>query len=388
MAFVFIVMGWVGDIPFLLSGWFNVSPSVWWHIIPLTLMVVPMLLRVRHPAIAMLLGMAIVAVDFTIGFNMGILLCVCDLIYGFALRTSRRTVLTGTLVLSVFPIGALGLAFSPIIDAEDAVSLALLMFAIFILPIWWAYEVRRGLPLWQEHDTHEKLKADRHASVLRAQAAQRQTAIEAERRAMARELHDVVSSQVSAIAITSGAVLNAPVDAERDRRALESVRRSSLGALDQLSEMVRLLRQNGPDLSYAELPGSTTWDDILASARSHGLAVDVRGHPPHHLSPTQHHVLLRVLQESLTNGLKYGDGSADVALREEKGQIRLRITSPLGGAAGEVGMGAGTGLVAMRERVELGGGRFHTATEEGRWLVEVEMPSSGEPNHHRGQESQ
>lgn len=402
VAFVFVALGWVGDVSFGFWAQLGLAPTQWWHLLPLALMVFPMVVRVRYPALAMGLGLGIVALDFTLGFNVGMLLCLTDLIYGFALRMPRRTVLIATLVLAAFPVAALCLALTSIMPAENAVSLAMLLFAVLILPIWWAAEVRRGLPLWQDSDTHEKLQAERHAAVLRAQAAKRRAAIEAERRDMARELHDVVSSQVSAIAITSGAVLNAAPDTERDRKALESVRRSSLEALDQLSDMVRLLRGDAADESasadggseeavsresgnvgYTELVESLTWQNVLDRAQEHGVAVDADGHPPHDLSAAQHHVLLRVLQESLTNALKYGDGTAEVVLRSMREHIRLRITSPISKNPNETSLGAGTGIVAMRERVELVGGTLYAGVDNERgdtWLVEAALPHGQNSN--------
>lgn len=394
VAFGFIALGWVGEVPVGLWAQLGLTPTKWWHVVPLALMVIPLLLGVRHPTAALSLGIVIVAFDLTLGFNAGILLCVSDLVYSFALRVPRRKVVITASTLAMFPIAALCLALTPVLDSDDAVSIAMLLFAVLILPIWWASEVRRGLPLWQDHDVQEKLLAERHASVLRAQAAKRRAAIEEERRATARELHDVVSSQVSAIALTSGAVLNAPPDSDRDRQALESVRQSSLDALEQLSEMVRLLRgdteglrakddtEMGSDV-YADLTGTPTWQEVIDRIRSHGLHTVVDGQLPDDLSNTQRHVTLRVLQESLTNALKYGDGAAEVVLRSGKQNLYLRVTSRMGTEPRGGGIGAGTGLIAMQERVERVGGTFCAgvaASDEKVWTVEVTLPYRGSQN--------
>ena len=404
LAFMFVAMGWVGD---LNAPWWEaigLVPQNWWHAITVALMIIPITLRTRRPGLALTLGFLITALDLSIGFNMGILLCLSDLLYSFALRSERRSVRVTMLVLSVFPTAAIGLMFLPSVRADGAVSISLLLFAVLLLPLWWASEVRTGHPIWQESDTREQLEAERHASVLRAQAVKRRAAIEAERRSMARELHDVVSSQVSAIALTSGAVLNAEPDTDRDRAALENVRRTSVEALDQLGEMVRLLRGDAADpdaredgdepdrageiAGYSRLLESTTWQDVIERARNHGLIVEESGHPPEELSPALHHVLLRVLQESLTNALKYSDGAAVVEVSKRQHRLLLRITSATPRTANEVGLGSGTGLIAMRERVELMGGKFQakpraddskealpsTESVGSRWVVEADLP--------------
>ncbi|WP_293697681.1 histidine kinase [uncultured Agrococcus sp.] len=390
LAFMFVAMGWVGDLD---APWWEaigLVPQTWWHAVTVALMIIPMVLRTRRPGLALTLGFVITFLDLSIGFNMGILLCLSDLLYSFALRSGRRSVRVMMLVLSVFPIAAIGLIFLPSVRADGAVSISLLLFAVLLLPLWWASEVRMGHPIWQESDTREQLEAERHASVLRAQAAKRRAAIEAERRNMARELHDVVSSQVSAIALTSGAVLNAEPDSERDRRALENVRRTSVEALDQLGEMVRLLRGDSVDTNarpegderdpggevavYSQLLESTTWRDVIDRAKSHGLNVEENGQPPEGLSPALHHVLLRVLQESLTNALKYSAGAAVVDVDKRQHRLRLRITSTTPSTANEVGLGSGTGLVAMRERVELMDGKFQAESRGDDWVVEADLP--------------
>lgn len=379
LALLFIVMGWAGVADF--SWWqrFGVTPQPWWHLIPLVLMAGVLLLRIRRPLLALLLGVLCVAVDFTIGLNLGMLLCLSDLIYSFALRASPRTVSIMSATLAALSLTPLLLVALPDVDLATAVMATLTAMAVLIMPMWWASEVRRGHPLWQEPDTRASLEAERHATLLRSQAAKRREAIEAERRQMARELHDVVSSQVSAIALTSGAVLHAPADAKRDRQALETIRRTSVDALDQLSAMVRLLR--GSSLGYEELLDEASWQGIIDQARAHGLEVHADGELPSDLPPRLRHVVLRVLQESLTNALKHGRGSAHISTRHGR-QLMLTVQSPLAedsGAAPSPALGSGTGLIAMRERVELAEGTFTAGKHRAdsgvaNWVVRVTLP--------------
>lgn len=375
LAVLFIAMGWAGVAEFVWWDHLGISPQLWWHLVPLAMIAtVTFLLRIRRPLLALVLGFVCVLADFAIGFNLGILLCLSDLIYSFALRSTSRAVKAVSVVTVVTSGAMLLLALLPEVDFTVAVTAMLIGLSVLVMPLWWASEVRRGRPLWQEPDTFESLDRERHEALLREQQAQRTAAIDAERRQMAGELHDVVSSQVSAIALTSGAVLLADPDTERDRSALETIRTTSVDALDQLGEMVRVLRSGGDDHAPLEHPD---WQTVIDRARAHGLTVTTEGEPPDDLPPSTAHVVIRVLQESLTNALKHGDGRASVQCERGRRTLRLRVASGLPDrqAASAAQLGSGTGIVAMQERVEMLGGRIlaHQSSEDS-WLVEAELP--------------
>lgn len=394
LALLILAVGWAGVAEFPWWDALGVEPQPWWHLGPLAVMAAALLMRIRRPVTALVLGLCCVLLDLSIGMNLGILLCLSDLVYSLGIRAPRRTV---RIVAATFAAGTLGttaLLLTVGVEPRSSVSLALGMAAVLLMPLWWAIEVRRGFPLWQEADARGQLEAERHAALLRSQTRARREAVEEERRRMARELHDVVSSQVSAIALTSGAVLNTGPDSERDRTALQTIRGTSVEALEQLREMVQLLRggdDGGPHPSSEdELLDSSTWQDVLERASSHGLDISVHGEPPAGLAPAVHHVLLRVLQESLTNALKHGDGSAEVAVSRRRRRTRLSVTSRMRSSQESAetseeshrtphgsGLGAGSGLLTMRERVQHAGGRFRAGPhpeDPSCWRVEAELP--------------
>lgn len=390
LALLILAAGWA-DVWTGAPWWraLGVEPQMWWHLFPLTLMAGVILLRVHRPVLALGLGMGVVLLDLGIGMNIGILLCLTDLVYSLGLRAGTRAVRTAEKgFVTVVVLGVVAVAVSDG-DASSMLNVALLGGGLLLVPLWWASEVRRGYPLWQENDMRQRLEAERHASLLREQERKRRAAVEEERRRMARELHDDVSSQVSAIALTSGAVLNSEPDPSRDRQALRTIRSTSVEALDQLRQMMQLLRgaQNlGPG-------DNLTWEDTIARARRQGTTVDVVGEVPADMNPELRHVVLRVLQESLTNALKHGDGIARVTVEPRRRVLRLRITSglranaedgtpsdadhskgqkPLG--SGVPAPGTGTGLAAMRERVQRIRGTFRAGPEDDRWVVSAELP--------------
>ncbi|WP_035281567.1 sensor histidine kinase [Brevibacterium album] len=427
LALLLVALGWapVWDH----APWWDlldVRPRAWWHLVPLALMAAAVPLRVRHPLAAVLAGSACVLLDLAVGLNLGLLFCLSELITSLGLRAERRTVRTveaGALAVAALSIAA---AFAAGAEPWGAFNIGLAVGAVAVLPLWWAREVRKGYPLWNERDVRRQLEAERHAALLRRQEDERRLAVAEERRHMARELHDVVSSQVSAIALTAGAVLNAEASEERDRRALGNIRTTSVEALGRLREMVQLLSGAGPEAAGAA-GGQETWEGVLSRAERQGIDVHVDGRLPEELPPAVRQVALRVMQESLLNALKHGDARARVELVRRRRCLRLRITSGLreqgteagvaeerrraapdavssaAGAgppdaagpsgAGAASLGAGTGLAAMRERVRLSGGRFRAGPSgrspasgsgrqkggageraHGEWTVEAELP--------------
>lgn len=404
VAVLILAVGWAGVAELPWWSALGVTPELWWHLIPLTLMAGALLLRIRRPTLALTSGCGIVVLDLSIGVNVGILLCLSDLVYNLGIRGSPRAVVASAAALTGITLASSALGLFVGADWEGALSIALVGLAVLLMPLWWAAEVRRGYPLWQEPDARHQLEAERHASMLRRQASKRREAVDQERQRMARELHDVVSSQVSAIALTSGAVLNSVADTERDRRALGSIRSISVEALAQLREMVLLLRGEGgsPEaeaLNYQELLDGTSWEDVLTRARDRGMEISVTGEPPANLTAGQHHVLLRVLQESLTNAAKHGDAQAAVTLRQKRKRLQLTVTSPVAvdpadsdgapkGNDDEAPLGTGVGLAVMRERVQLIGGSLNagpmgenpTRVRRGSqlWMVEAELPLNQE----------
>lgn len=393
LAFLVLAAGWA-EVWEGAPWWsaLGVEPRVWWHLIPLLLMVGPVLLRTRRPVASLAAGFGITVLSLGIGLNIGILLCLTDLIYALGLRGSRRAVRRAEAAFAaLILLGVLAAALAGE-EGRSLLNLALIGVAILIVPLWWAKEVRLGHPLGEDEEVRRALEAERHAALLRREEEQRRAAVEKERRRMARELHDVISSQVSAMALTSGAVLNAEPDPQRDRRALQTVRRTSVETLGQLRDMMGLLRgdaapeEGRPPGDHEEFTAAPAWEDVLATAQEQGLAVGVSGDLPAELPEAQHHVAVRVLQEALTNALRHGDGSAEVRVEARRRDLRLRITSgtaegPL--AQGSHRLGTGTGLIAMEERVQQAGGTLHAGPAEGAWRVEAVLPLSGRRSRER-----
>ncbi|ROR72356.1 signal transduction histidine kinase [Bogoriella caseilytica] len=376
-----LLAGWYERAGFLPWESWGLEPAPWWHGLTLAAMAGALAAKVRWPTLALLCGAGVVLADLSFGLSIGVVLCLTDLIYNQVLRASPaqvRRVRVGSLTVT-----AALVALTAVVDAGlSPLNALLLCVGVLFVPLWWASEVRQGYPAMQDRALKERLAAEREPALVAEYERRRQGSIEAERRRMARELHDVVSAQVASIALTSGGVLHAEPESARDRKALETIRATSVEALEELRQMVRVLRGE-EDGGAGELLTEVTWEQVLARGRASGLSIDVDGAPPA-LPPAPRAVLLRVLQESLANAAKHGDGAARVELSSGRGALTLRVASPLPADGTEGGLAAtlsgGTGLAAMQERVQLVGGRLRTEEEAGRWLVEAVLPMKpGQP---------
>jgi PAS domain S-box-containing protein len=198
-----------------------------------------------------------------------------------------------------------------------------------------------------------------HRKVLEEEL-QRAVALEVladERLRVARELHDVVGHAVSMAAVQAGAaraVLRR--DADAASQALESVEGCLREALVEMRQMVTGL--HGP--ASAGRPGIARLESLVDRVSGAGLRVRFSARGTERDLPAAVDVTLyRVVQESLTNCLKYASGAeVEVIVTQEPGRVRLEVADDGTGCVTEAGIGgsAGWGLEGLRERaVALGG---------------------------------
>ena len=209
-----------------------------------------------------------------------------------------------------------------------------------------------------------------------------------ERARIARELHDVLSHQLSAIAIQAGAARMASRDDPSvAAQVVSNIEHIAREGLTDLNRIVGALRRD-PDEQLDRRPQPRLDDlpDLLAGARAAGLAVelDVCGLPPA-LPASVELAAYRVVQESLTNALRYAQAQTWVRLSYADGGLDVLVeddgpgmtTSPGGAelaAAGLVaaattatkarplaacGTGGGRGLAGLAERAQILGGSLH-----------------------------
>ena len=199
----------------------------------------------------------------------------------------------------------------------------------------------------------------------------REAAVAEERARIARELHDVVAHGVSVIAVQADAAEAALADdPERAAKPLEAIRGSAHDALAEMRRMVGVLgetHERGPQPGLAQLPALIERAEVPVTLQLEGEPVAV----PASLDLTAY----RIVQEALTNVRKHAGGAPTtvrIAWRPDALELSVRDHGP-----GPNGHGDGHGLVGMRERVRIHGGRLSTGPVGGggfEVLAELPLP--------------
>ena len=225
-----------------------------------------------------------------------------------------------------------------------------------------------------------ELELERAASVVREQETTARLGALAERQRIARDLHDVVAHGLSVIIVQADGALYAEAEhPDAPRRALETIASAGRQSLDDMRQILGVLRE-GPDAAEgASQPELASLPALLEQFRAAGLDVaygedgTVRAVPPA-VGLTAY----RVVQESLTNVLHHaGITHVDVHVGYRPDGIELDIQNVAGtGTPRPATGGTGLGLVGMRERVNLLGGQLTVGpTPEGGFRVHVEIPT-------------
>ena len=193
-----------------------------------------------------------------------------------------------------------------------------------------------------------------------------------ERERIAREMHDVLAHRISLVSLHAGALeLRPDLPAEDVARTAGIIRTSAHQALDDLREILGVLRGGEVGDGLGPRPGLDHLDDLVAEARAGGTPVDLRDQlaggpvPPASAGRTAY----RVIQEGLTNARKHAPGApVEVCLAGAPGTgLHVWLRNPLVVAPGRsVGIpGARAGLVGLTERVGLTGGRLEHGARRG-----------------------
>jgi len=322
---------------------------------------IALLARRRAPVTTLVLTTAAaVAYAITTEAKSPIGLFVAAAIYTVVLQKDRRTqwiAVTGASVVTI--------AVATIFTNEDL--LANLFAPILILfAAAWAGAVRY----------RRAYQAELEQRVLRAEQSREEEAerrVIEERLRIAHELHDVIAHHIALMNVQAGVashlLRDQPAEAER---ALALVRNGGRTVLQELTVLLGVLRRSGNPLPTAPTPSLQEVGSLIESFSVAGLSVEWRPPALGQLPDVIELTAYRILQESLTNVVKHAPGATvRVRLEQRPGALVVTITDD-GGHPGtpyrSVGggpVGAGHGLLGMRERVTAVGGDLSTGPLEG-----------------------
>ena len=151
----------------------------------------------------------------------------------------------------------------------------------------------------------------------------------AERARIAREMHDIVSHNLTVmIGLADGAVYALQGAPEASLTAMERVAGTGREALDEMRRLLGVLREQPATGPYEPQPGLDRLDDLLGRVEAAGIPVSIKlGGDPHALSDGLQLSVFRVAQEALTNTLRHAPRptSAHLTLRCGPGRIELEV---------------------------------------------------------------
>jgi signal transduction histidine kinase len=308
--------------------------------------------------------------------------------------------------------------------------------------LWWVVLVlvaEAALVGWGElSQARQALLNSLREQARRAEAEQASRVAEAraaERASIAREMHDVLAHRLSLLATYAGALEYRPdAPPEQLARAAGVVRAGVHQALDELREVIGVLRDDDPVAVARPQAGLSDLNGLVEETRDAGTPVDLidRIAQPGELPDALGRTAYRIVQEGLTNARKHAPGRPARLLLDGRPGDRLlvELTNPVGpaqvgpagpvgpapvgpapvGPAGPVGpapvgpanpvgpaspagpslngSGTGTGLIGLTERVRLAGGEIdHGVAPDGEFLLRALLPwpatqaTSATPGH-------
>jgi signal transduction histidine kinase len=213
----------------------------------------------------------------------------------------------------------------------------------------------------EERATHAELRA--------------RIAVAEERGRIARELHDIVAHAVSVMVLQVGVVRRRQASPSEDRDLLDGVERAGRTALAEMRRLLAAMRREGEEAELVPQPGLDGLDDLLDEVGRAGLPVElhVDGKP----FPLPRGVDLsayRIVQEGLTNALKHAHATdADVTVRYRPDEVEIEVRDNGQGSATSDGLGHG--LIGVRERVTIYGGKMSAGTAvEGGFVLNTRLP--------------
>jgi signal transduction histidine kinase len=220
----------------------------------------------------------------------------------------------------------------------------------------------------------ERIFVDTERRAAEAEAdrlAEAERAVAKERSRIAREMHDVVAHSMSVVAVQAAAgreiVHTDPDKAARVFARIEAVGRESL---TELRRMLGVLREVGDESpSLAPQPGVAEIADAVEQSNAAGVATQLIVHGQQRPLPAGVELTaFRIVQEALTNVRKHAGrpAAATVSIDYAPGAVVLEIVDDGRGAATSMSsLGAGHGLLGMRERAEIYGGEFSAGPRPG-----------------------
>ncbi|MER5704724.1 histidine kinase [Micromonospora sp. NPDC002296] len=320
----------------------------------------PLAVRRRWPAVCLALVSLGFAIDQLRAYHTvaGSALAIALVSAGAHLERRRRT----TMVVGSAAYVALAVALDRLGSTEGVTG-----FATFYL----ALAIAWGIGAWLRQSRAAEAERRRHVAV---------TARAAERTRIARELHDVVTHHVTAMVVQAEAARYLTAAPERLDTSLTAITDTGRRAITDLRHLLDLLN---PDHSAEpRTPSVGELRALVEQTRQAGQPVEFTEEgTPAGTTGGAELAAYRVVQEALTNTLKYAHGSrTTVHVRHGEREITVEVSTDGSGSYATAPGGGGRGLAGLRERVGVLGGEFSAGQRAGDGFVVRATIPTGSPS--------
>ncbi len=313
-------------------------------------------------------GLALALAPLTVFSSMAAVASAIALFTVAVHRPTRTVVWIGAVYLAAVPVYALAR------PSEDSVWVSLVVGALVSVGLiaWGMFVRARRQLVLSLRDRASRAEAEQALRVAQARRLERDR--------IAREMHDVLAHRISLVSLHAGALEYAQRSSPDEvARAAGVIRGAAHQALEDLREVIGVLREDGEPGDAPERPQPTIADvqALLEESRAAGMRVRGEVDVPAAVPASVGRNAYRVVQEGLTNARKHAPGCA-VGVTVSGGPqdgvtIELRNPRPLSRAVAEI-PGAGTGIVGLSERVALAGGRLEHGPRDGEWRLRAWLP--------------
>jgi signal transduction histidine kinase len=221
-----------------------------------------------------------------------------------------------------------------------------------------------------------RLRAARQTALTEHHQNHVDSAVAAERTRILREMHDVIAHSL-AIMIAQADGGSYAGDPAAARRALENIADTGRLALADTRRILGMLRDGEQQADLSPVPHETGIAGLISDARRAGVTASfIQLGEPHPLPSAFGLALYRICQEALTNVMKHAPG-ARVVVTENwvPGEVVLTVTDS-GDSTATPPASGGLGLIGMRERAEIVGGRCEAGAQpQGGFRVRAVLPA-------------
>jgi signal transduction histidine kinase len=204
----------------------------------------------------------------------------------------------------------------------------------------------------------------------------------AERKRIARELHDVLATSLSVMTVqVSVAAELVREDPARAADAVAEVERAGRAALGETGRLLRLISEGSDDPGPRPQHRLADVTALAAEFSRAGLTIELQLNAGERLSPAIELSAYRIVQEGLTNALKHAPGSSvRVRVTRSPHELAVEIENDRPAANGRPTVPSGHGLAGLRERVALFSGSLTARpSAAGGFLLAATIPlGSGE----------